>query len=165
MTQAHRRVPTPPYRAIYVRDGVRQKNCRWCDGPLLKPDGSPDLRRNWHPDCAEAFMIRNHPRELRLAVFKRDHGVCARCGRDTVAHLTVQWDRPTRQALWGGAQNPLWEADHILPLKEGGAFDLSNVQTLCAVPCHREKTSEENRARFTKPKAIEESPPLLAMMR
>lgn len=162
--QDHRRVPTPPYRAIRLVDGVRQKNCRWCNKPLLKADGSPDLRRNWHPECAEAFMIRNHPRELRFAVFKRDHGVCARCGRDWAAAQEIDWGKTARRALWWKAQVPQWEADHIQPLKEGGAFDLDNVQTLCAVPCHREKTAEENRVRFTKPKPVPERLPLLEGM-
>jgi len=36
-----------------------------------------------------------------------------------------------------------WEADHIIRLKDGGENRESNLQVLC-VPCHREKTGQEN---------------------
>lgn len=162
---AHRRVPTPPYKAIRLVDGVYQKNCRWCDKALLKADGSPDLRRNWHPDCAEAYMIRNHPARLKEAVWKRDKGVCAACGADHGTPRLAAWHWPDRKpnAYWL-AQDGSWEADHIVPLKDGGAFDLENVQTLCASPCHRDKTVAENRIRFTKPKPPADPLPLLEAM-
>lgn len=34
-----------------------------------------------------------------------------------------------------------WEADHILPLVEGGTHDLSNIRTVC-VPCHTTLTKD-----------------------
>lgn len=35
-----------------------------------------------------------------------------------------------------------WEADHILPVVEGGGeCDLSNLRTLC-LPCHRAETAK-----------------------
>jgi 5-methylcytosine-specific restriction endonuclease McrA len=39
----------------------------------------------------------------------------------------------------------LWEADHIVPVAEGGgACGLENYRTLC-VPCHKEITAEWHR--------------------
>ena len=36
----------------------------------------------------------------------------------------------------------LWEADHILPVAEGGGeCDLENIRTLCLI-CHRKQTRE-----------------------
>jgi hypothetical protein len=32
-----------------------------------------------------------------------------------------------------------WEADHIVPVVEGGDSSLENIRTLC-IPCHREVT-------------------------
>lgn len=162
----HRKVPVPPYKALRLIDGVLQKPCRWCDKPILKADGTPDRRRNWHPDCAEAYLIRNRPPMLRLAVWKRDKGKCAACGREhgqeeRIARAARAGYKPSDYAL---AQDPAWEADHVVPLIDGGAFDLENVQTLCAVPCHRDKTAEENRIRFTKPKPPAEPLPLLEAM-
>ena len=34
-----------------------------------------------------------------------------------------------------------WEADHILPVVEGGDSNLDNMRTLC-IPCHRAVTRE-----------------------
>ena len=40
------------------------------------------------------------------------------------------------------ARRTLWDADHILPVAEGGGqCDLDNLRTLC-LPCHREATRE-----------------------
>jgi 5-methylcytosine-specific restriction endonuclease McrA len=36
------------------------------------------------------------------------------------------------------------EIDHRIPLSEGGREDDSNLQSLCAEPCHRKKTAEES---------------------
>ena len=41
---------------------------------------------------------------------------------------------------WGGRS--YWTADHIVPLVEGGSWELSNVQTLCR-PCDKVKTAED----------------------
>ena len=35
----------------------------------------------------------------------------------------------------------LWEADHVVPLVEGGPHTLANMRTLC-VPCHKRATAE-----------------------
>ena len=40
------------------------------------------------------------------------------------------------------ARRSLWDADHILPVAEGGGqCDLDNLRTLC-LPCHREVTAQ-----------------------
>ncbi len=45
---------------------------------------------------------------------------------------------------WGlreGSRKSLWDADHIVPVAEGGGeCDLSNMRTLCLL-CHREATT------------------------
>lgn len=33
-----------------------------------------------------------------------------------------------------------WEADHIVPVVEGGDSNLENIRTLC-IPCHRAATA------------------------
>lgn len=47
----------------------------------------------------------------------------------------------------------LWEADHIVPLTDGGTFGLDNLQTLCQ-PCHIEKTADEARWRTKRRKVL-----------
>jgi 5-methylcytosine-specific restriction endonuclease McrA len=40
------------------------------------------------------------------------------------------------------ARKSLWDADHIVPVAEGGGeCDLSNLRTLC-LKCHRVRTAE-----------------------
>jgi 5-methylcytosine-specific restriction enzyme A len=41
-----------------------------------------------------------------------------------------------------GSRRSLWDADHVVPVAEGGGqCDLDNLRTLC-VACHREATAE-----------------------
>ena len=115
--------------------------CRWCN--LEVPAGR---RRTFCSEfCVNEWRLRSNPGYLRDQVFARDRGVCARCGIDCVA----EWRRlkrlrgPRRTlgwAEWGlkpGRRSTLWDADHILPVAEGGGeCDLSNIRTLC-VRCHQ----------------------------
>ena len=57
------------------------------------------------------------PEELRIAVWRRDSGKCARCG--------------SRERL---------EYDHIVPLVKGGSNTVRNIELLCE-KCNREKSA------------------------
>jgi 5-methylcytosine-specific restriction enzyme A len=129
MTRApnHRRGPTAPHPDSRVIDGLPYTLCRGCGEPVRKVDGAPDRRRLWHPDCVHAYLLARDPAYVRAAVWQRDQGVCAGCGRECDSAGD-------------------WEADHVVPLVDGGGFDLSNLQTLC-VECHRRKTAIENAER------------------
>jgi 5-methylcytosine-specific restriction endonuclease McrA len=86
---------------------------------------------------------------LREQVFARDCGVCAGCGLDTES-LRKDFRkldyRARRQFLkeWKlseTARRSLWDADHIIPVAEGGGeCDLANMRTLC-LKCHRAATA------------------------
>ncbi|HKE21172.1 MAG TPA: HNH endonuclease signature motif containing protein [Bryobacteraceae bacterium] len=97
--------------------------------------------------------MRTDPGYLRAQVFLRDRGVCAACGLDTEALRKDKrkLDYRSRRQFekeWSGRRN-LWDADHILPVVEGGGeCDLSNMRTLC-LKCHRAATLEL-RAKRTK---------------
>ena len=57
---------------------------------------------------------------FRLTILARDSYTCQKCGR------------------YGNA------VDHVRPLAQGGeVFDAANCQTLCKIPCHRDKTIRE----------------------
>ena len=57
-------------------------------------------------------------------------------------HYPTKGDRIGR-LLRDPKEGDFWEADHILPVEEGGGeSDLSNLQTLC-VPCHADKTRRQ----------------------
>src|SRR5262249_39073517 len=111
--------------------------CRWCGGEV------PKARRSFcSAACVHEGKVRTQPGYLREQVFLRDRGVCAVCGLDTEALRKDKrkLDYAARRQFekeWGARRN-LWDADHIVPVVEGGGeCDLSNMRTLC-LECHRE---------------------------
>jgi 5-methylcytosine-specific restriction protein A len=122
--------------------------CRWC--AIEVPRG----RRTFcSSDCVHEWKLRTDPGYLREQVFARDRGVCAACGTDTEA-LRKQFRkldyRARRQFLkeWKVKESwrrSLWDADHVVPVAEGGGeCDLANMRTLC-LKCHRGVTAELRR--------------------
>ena len=119
--------------------------CRWCALEV------PKKRRTFcSDDCVHQWRLRSSPAYLRDAVLKRDRGICSRCTVDTLAaHRMLRRSRGARRlqllAIWGLKslqRKSLWDADHILPVAEGGGeCDLDNLRTLC-VHCHRLATAE-----------------------
>jgi 5-methylcytosine-specific restriction endonuclease McrA len=112
-------------------------------------------RRTFCSDfCVHQWRLRSDPGYLRDKVFLRDKGVCALCGVDTVAaYKALKRSRGDARVealtMWGlrsvGARRSLWDADHVLPVAEGGGeCDLENLRTLCLL-CHREATADLRR--------------------
>jgi hypothetical protein len=110
--------------------------CRWCRGPVKPP------RRTFCGEpCVHEWKIRSSPWYVRREVKKRDKGICQLCGVNVVkAHR--EWtrakppagDRAARRA-WRQAR-PRWEADHIVPVADGGGeCGLENYRLLCR-GCH-----------------------------
>ena len=70
------------------------------------------------------WKIRSSPWYVRREVKKRDKGICQRCGLNVV--------RARRK----------WDADHIVPVADGGGeCGLENYRLLCR-PCHVRVTLE-----------------------
>jgi 5-methylcytosine-specific restriction enzyme A len=119
--------------------------CRWCSLEV------PSRRFTFCSDyCVHEWKLRSQPAYLREHILRRDRGVCAHCGVNTLAELLrlkrARGDR--RSALmqhWGlrtRMRKSLWDADHILPVSEGGGeCDLDNIRTLC-LRCHRRVTAQ-----------------------
>ncbi len=121
--------------------------CRWCDLEILAR-----RRRTFCSEyCVHQWRLRTDPGYLRDHVFARDHGICAVCRIDTIAaYNALKRSRgPARAAglrLYGmksiAARRSLWDADHILPVVEGGGqCNLDNLRTLCLL-CHRDATAQ-----------------------
>jgi 5-methylcytosine-specific restriction enzyme A len=130
-----------------VLDEAGRPICRWCRGLVARP------RRTFCSDaCVHEWKIRSSPWYVRQQVRKRDKGICQRCGfHVTKAHR--EWtrskppasDRAARKA-WRAAK-PRWEADHIIPVADGGGeCGLDNYRLLCR-PCHVAVTSAWRRQR------------------
>ncbi len=71
--------------------------CRWCDLPVL--DAGKPTKLTWHPECVATYKVIFWPAETRRAVLERDGGVCASCGRDTVAWLADKYSWQGRRGL------------------------------------------------------------------
>jgi 5-methylcytosine-specific restriction protein A len=118
--------------------------CRWCRTEV------PKGRRSFCSEkCVHEWKLRTDPGYLRDKAFARDRGVCAQCGADTVAlrrdlrklDFAARRQFLKRWKLREGSRKSLWDADHIVPVAEGGGqCDLSNIRTLCLV-CHRQVTA------------------------
>lgn len=152
-----RQPPTPHWLG-------RAGSCNWCGGAILRPDGTPNLRRTWHRDCVGAYKIATSSEFQRRACFDRDRGICAECRIDATT-LWCGWRRAGSCYFVGDDDCPggpaimieparTWEADHVVPLWsiDRSAPDIvrfwtvDNLQTLC-VPCHAAKTAREARER------------------
>ena len=129
--------------------------CRWCRTELAQ-----GRRRTFCGDiCVHEWKLRTNPSYLREHVFERDKGVCAECQVDTVAlrRNMRKLDYAARRKflkewrLSEGSRKSLWDADHIVPVAEGGGqCDLGNMRTLCLL-CHRKATSAlRERLKMTK---------------
>ncbi len=129
--------------------------CRWCNLEV------PKRRLTFCSDfCVDEWKLRTDPGYVREKVFERDKGVCARCG----VNCEAEWIRlkklrgGARKRAWmewglkPNSRRTLWDADHILPVVEGGGqCDLSNIRTLC-LRCHRAATAalrEKLRSKMT----------------
>jgi 5-methylcytosine-specific restriction enzyme A len=143
-------------KLIDAKDLPKDENgftmCRWCNGPV-----KPPRRTMCSPECVHEILIRTSGRYIRDCVFKRDKGICVLCTTDTkkIAKQALALEGQEKKdflienkilfkrKIWkrkhGGG---LWDADHIIPVKEGGGqCGLDNIRTLC-IPCHKKITKE-----------------------
>ena len=130
--------------------------CRWC--ALEVPQGRHTFCSEW---CVHEWKLRSNPGYLRQQVLKRDKGICELCRVNTLsAFLRLKKSRGPSRTLhladWGLARmsrRSLWDADHILPVAEGGGeCDLRNLRTLC-LKCHR-LTTAQLRARLAQKRGV-----------
>jgi 5-methylcytosine-specific restriction enzyme A len=129
--------------------------CRWCSKPV-----KPPRRTMCSSLCAHEIRIRTNNKYLRECLFKRDNGICKICNQDTksIAKTALKLDLEQRniflknnnislkRKIWkrkfGGG---LWDADHILPVKDGGgSCGLENLRTLC-ISCHKLVTANSKK--------------------
>lgn len=122
--------------------------CRWCSLEV------PPRRFTFcSAFCVHEWKLRTQPGYVRDKVFERDRGVCSCCGVDApAAERQLRYSHGARRVEllkhWGlrrRTRKSLWDADHIVPVAEGGGeCDLENIRTLC-LRCHRVVTLELRR--------------------
>ena len=141
----------PPRRIRLPRTMERGK-CRWCKGDV------PKGRFTWCSEaCVEDYKIKSDPNFVRRLLKRRDKGVCAVCGLDCLALQEelrqLRQQAPdgtggylswmTRKAELGMpfGRTTLWDADHVVPVIEGGGqCGLDGYRTLCW-RCHATETA------------------------
>jgi 5-methylcytosine-specific restriction enzyme A len=164
-TPKHWRVSTVRRRAVdRDRWGQPDRNtagepiCRWCRAAITAP-----RRRTFCSDpCVHEWRVRSSPSYVRDQVWKRDRGVCRRCGFD-VKKAQTAWRRlrpaagaRAERCAWRAAR-PRWEADHILPVSDGGGeCGLENYRLLCR-GCHVAVTAQWRRLKVVVRAAIASS--------
>jgi 5-methylcytosine-specific restriction protein A len=137
--------------------------CVWCGTEV------PQGKRTWcSQQCVKSMTIEHWPAAWSQAVIERDKGVCQQCGFDgrlverVLRRLNWDYERHEsqnsnhRQAhQW--YQHHIWDlgftrgihlmqADHIIPVVDGGPNTLANGRTLCQ-PCHKAETARLARRR------------------
>lgn len=105
------------------------RTCRWCKIELTNKRRTRFCR----DECQEQYWIRRDSPRLGDYCKKRDKWTCQIC------FVQRKWDRMYMQA------------DHIVPIADGGdEFDPDNIRTLCQ-PCHKAVTKQWHKGR-RKPK-------------
>lgn len=142
---------------------------KWCGQKcineyLVRKDPSSARRQVFardHGVCAVCHVDTECVRRIRKLLWQRQKGYVAPVpepwyvGQERVPSPAVWWDRSTAHARWerfatwiqqnvaaSGEQATahLWEADHIVPVAEGGGTcGLDNLRTLCK-RCHGRET-------------------------
>jgi 5-methylcytosine-specific restriction endonuclease McrA len=134
--------------SVSGRAGVAEKApCRWCKTPVA------GRRRTFCSDaCVHEWRLRSSSSYLRDCVFDRDRGICAICKGDMhklrrrvmrmpFAERMRELKALQQNGVVHKGRKTWWEADHIVPVVEGGDSNLENIRTLC-IPCHRAVTKE-----------------------
>ncbi len=130
--------------------------CCFCDRPVGRG------RRTWcSQECVDRFSLLTDWGYIRFKVFERDKGICAACGLDTEKkrevhriathtlwrwaneHNIYEWINVKRslERQWCIRRGDIWDADHIIPVSEGGGNELENLRTLC-IRCHKLDTAQ-----------------------
>jgi 5-methylcytosine-specific restriction enzyme A len=153
---------TPP-RKINLPSAPKGK-CRGCKGDV------PKGRYTWCSDlCVEQYKIRSDPGYVRSQLKNRDKGICAICGLDCLA-----FEKELKALMWSVGGGPwavrdrklelgipqhrdtCWDADHIVPVVEGGGqCGLDGYRTLCW-KCHKTVTADLARRRAESRRKLKE---------
>ena len=91
---------------------------------VTRADGTVFTVGPYNPDQLKVVRAGGKPRQpqttsrLRTRIYRRDGGVCQRCGKD--------------------CSDIAWEIDHVIPKKLAGRTEWDNLQLLCRV-CNKAK--------------------------
>lgn len=121
--------------------------CRFCEKLV-----SPPRRTFCSKECVHEWKLRSSGSYARYCVFKRDKGICYKCGLD--CHKLKKQANQIRMAEGKDAykdfckshgipwkQKSFWQNHHKVAVAEfGGQCGLENLATIC-YPCHKVETA------------------------
>ena len=159
MKQCHRKNKKlrEPLRGRFTRT-EENGHCRWCKKQIVEKK-----RRTFcSEECLHEHLLRSNISYLRKSVFKRDNGICAICKTDceqlklkceTVLNVEGKYQLFIFLRNLGfpigringfiNRRQSFWDADHIVPVKDGGGgCGLDGMRTLCAA-CHYKITKSQ----------------------
>lgn len=133
----------------FERADLPKGSCRWCGEPIVFVDDVPyrmkqrERHRGDEYEVGDRNCRREHDRTFaatpRDLIMHRGDPCCVDCGEAEIWHDpgdgTEGWWLPGD-----------WEADHVIPVEDGGPHTPTNIARRC-VDCHRRKTNAENAAR------------------
>lgn len=125
----HRQVIIPFSEAL-------RGDCRWC-GFEIVDNGKRNNRKRWHQECVDKYNLLRFPHSY----MNRHFDCCAICKANGS-------EIPNRPGKYGWSFSP-FDIDHVVPLIDGGSFELENLQLLCW-QCHLKKTKQEAKNRISK---------------
>jgi len=127
------------YLAHPKKPNAPKGTCRWCGRKLKGKRAS--IRRYCYSkykgrDCVGEYKrsMTWNPRHALMAqaVSKHEELRCADCGFEVGAKINAE----------GRYEGLAWEADHEIPLWDGGEHTMENLRARC-VSCHAAKTARE----------------------
>jgi 5-methylcytosine-specific restriction protein A len=122
--------------------------CRYCDKEVFPPK-----RTFCSKACVHEWRLRTSSSYVRRCLLLRDRGICGICSIDTVKlkktgkQILKEYGR---EAYWKFAKSfnmpperkSWFDADHVVPVAEGGGeCGLEGYRTLCP-PCHKRVTKQ-----------------------
>jgi len=114
------------------RDVLGKKLCKVCSKQLPK-------RRSSY--CSDECWLRNTPSMIRSAVARRDKAICTLCQIQCRSSEIARYGYGTAEYELN-RKRPNWQADHIVPVAEGGGLcGLEGYRTLCS-KCHGKSSGE-----------------------
>ena len=145
------------------KDVLAKRACAWCAKALPYSSFNSGISSTYcSHECAEEGRLRRGVSSVRNQVFALERGICSFCGIDAYALFlrikalqpaerlnalyNANWKLPKsmvahERLLHSPRQGDFWQADHIVPVAEGGGdCSLDNLRTLCT-PCHQKETS------------------------
>lgn len=154
--------PLKPRKAEWAFLGLGPGGKEWCRCGCGNEVPPGRRQTTCSTACIEAWRLRNDPKRIRWVVFDRDHGICAHCGTDTEKLLNECRKASYRAGRSYRLEPPpgfpavdrnWWEADHIVPVIEGGGqCGPEGYRTLC-IPCHKLETAALARRRAERRRA------------